>query len=110
MRVLVGHGSMYLRRDNCLIFHGCVPTDAAGNFNPLSIDGQLLAGRAMFEKIEEVVRRAAVNSNQADLTFCGICGVVRIRLCSAKTESPPWNATLSPTSLLTMRKRTATFR
>ncbi len=69
MRVLVGHGSMYLRRDNCLIFHGCVPTDAAGNFNSLSIDGQMLAGRAMFEKIEKVVRRAAVNSNQADLDF-----------------------------------------
>jgi len=27
MRYLVGHGSMYLIRDNHLIFHGCVPVD-----------------------------------------------------------------------------------
>lgn len=69
MRVLVGHGSMYLLRDNCLIFHGCVPSDSAGNFNSLSIDGQLLAGRALFEKIEKVVRRAVVHSDQSDLDF-----------------------------------------
>ncbi|APZ90736.1 fructose-bisphosphatase class III [Fuerstiella marisgermanici] len=69
MRFMVGHGSMYLRRDECLIFHGCVPVDADGNFLPLELDGQSLAGRAMFEEIEKVVRRAVVNSEQADLDF-----------------------------------------
>ncbi len=69
MRFMVGHGSMYLRREDCLIFHGCVPADAKGSFLPLSIDGQSLAGRAMFEEIEKVVRRAVVHSDQADLDF-----------------------------------------
>lgn len=69
IRFMVGHGSMYLRRDECLIFHGCVPVDAAGNFLPLTVDGQLLAGRRMFESIETVVRRAVVGAAEADLDF-----------------------------------------
>ncbi len=69
MRFMVGHGSMYLNRDECLIFHGCVPVDADGNFLPLEVDGQSLSGRELFEGIEKVVRRAVVNSEQADLDF-----------------------------------------
>ena len=69
MRFMVGHGSMYLKRDDCLIFHGCVPVNAEGRFLPLTIDGQSFAGRAMFEEIEKVVRRAVVKSNQSDLDF-----------------------------------------
>lgn len=69
MRFLVGNGSMYLKRDECLIFHGCVPVDADGNFLPLELDGQELAGRALFEEIEKVVRRAVVDSEQTDLDF-----------------------------------------
>ena len=69
IRFMVGHGSMYLRRDECLIFHGCVPVDAAGSFLPLSVDGQLLAGRKLFESIETVVRRAVVNAAEPDLDF-----------------------------------------
>lgn len=69
IRFVVGRGAMYLRRDECLIFHGCVPVDAEGNFLPLTVDGQVLAGRRMFESIETVVRRAVVGVAEADLDF-----------------------------------------
>ncbi|QDT08265.1 fructose-bisphosphatase class III [Stieleria marina] len=69
MRFMVGHGSMYLKRDECLIFHGCVPVDADGNFLSFEIDGKSFAGRALFEEIEKVVRRGVVESQQADLDF-----------------------------------------
>ena len=69
MRFMVGHGSMYLRRDDCLIFHGCVPVDADGSFLPLMVDGQEIAGRELFEGIETVVRRAVERSEEADLDF-----------------------------------------
>ena len=69
IRFMVGHGSMYLGRDECLIFHGCVPVDADGQFLPLSVDGQQLAGRKLFEHIETVVRRAVVGTAQPDLDF-----------------------------------------
>lgn len=69
IRFMVGHGSMYLRRDDCLIFHACVPVDAEGQFLPLTVDGQLLAGRELFESIEKVVRRAVVGAAESDLDF-----------------------------------------
>ncbi|KAA1261399.1 Fructose-1,6-bisphosphatase class 3 [Rubripirellula obstinata] len=69
MQYMVGHGSMYLRRDDCLIFHGCVPVDADGNFLPLKVDGEAVAGRELFEGIEAVVRRAVERSEEADLDF-----------------------------------------
>lgn len=57
-KYIVGNGSMYLRRDEHLIFHGCVPSDAQGEFLPMPIDGQMLKGRALFEAIENCVARA----------------------------------------------------
>lgn len=69
VRFMVGNGSMYLRRDECLIFHGCVPSDDEGKFLPLEIDGKPLAGRALFEGIETVVRRAVTAKEEVDLDF-----------------------------------------
>src|SRR5262249_17525770 len=40
-------GAMYLARDHNLIFHGCVPVDAAGNFISMRIDGVHHRGRAL---------------------------------------------------------------
>ena len=67
MRYIVGHGSMYLVRDDHLIFHGCVPCDAEGNFLPMTIDGKPVAGRNLFDAIETVVHRALENRSQSDL-------------------------------------------
>lgn len=69
MRYMVGHGSMYLQRGDCLIFHGCVPTGTDGSFLELEIDGQRYAGKALFEAIETVVRRALIKRKQHDLDF-----------------------------------------
>ncbi len=68
-RFMVGNGSMYLRRDDCLIFHGCVPVNADGEFLPLVVDGRELRGRELFEGIETVVRRAVMKAAEPDLDF-----------------------------------------
>ncbi|MGJ8653196.1 MAG: fructose-bisphosphatase class III [Opitutaceae bacterium] len=69
MKYMVGHGSMYLTRGDCLIFHGCVPVNTEGEFLGLEIDGEEFAGKALFEKIESVVRRAVVKRKDVDLDF-----------------------------------------
>ncbi len=69
MNFMVGHGSMYLMRGDCLIFHGCVPVDTEGQLLDLEIDGKLYAGRALYEEIEVVVRRALEKRKQRDLDF-----------------------------------------
>lgn len=69
MHYMVGHGSMYLQRGDCLIFHGCVPSDTEGNFLSLEIDGKSYSGRMLFEEIETVVRRALIKKKTPDLDF-----------------------------------------
>jgi len=57
MQYLAGRGSLWLKRDDHLIFHGCVPVDEKGQFLSLPVDGQPLQGRALFEALERVVAR-----------------------------------------------------
>ncbi len=58
MRFLAQKGTMWLRRDENLIFHACVPVDAQGEFLPMEIDGRELRGRALFDELNLVVQRA----------------------------------------------------
>jgi fructose-1,6-bisphosphatase-3 len=67
MQYLLSRGAMYLVRDGCLIFHGCVPVDRDGEFLTLSIDGQPLGGRAMYDAIGRVLLRAAERKATKDL-------------------------------------------
>lgn len=69
MQFLVDHGAMYLKRGDCLIFHGCVPCSPEGAFLSFPIDGQDKSGKELFEGIEMVVRRALVQSDPQDLDF-----------------------------------------
>lgn len=67
MRWLVSHGSMYQRRDEHLIFHGCVPVDGAGEFQAMTIDGEPRRGRALFDAIERVLVRVIDRPEGNDL-------------------------------------------
>ena len=58
MRYLAQRGTMWLRRDDHLIFHGCVPVDAAGEFLPMLVGGRELRGRALFDELNVVVQHA----------------------------------------------------
>ena len=64
---MVGRGAMYLKRDNHLIFHGCVPCNKQGEFLPMLVDGRAVAGRAMFDAIEQAVVRAIDRRSREDL-------------------------------------------
>jgi fructose-1,6-bisphosphatase-3 len=69
VQYVVGQGCMFLERDDHLIFHGCVPCDEFGGFLAMTVDGQSVAGRGMFQAIEKVVLRAVERREQADLDF-----------------------------------------
>jgi len=55
MRWMVSRGSMALRREEYLIFHGCMPVDAQGEFIPMTVNGEPYRGRALFQAIERTV-------------------------------------------------------
>ncbi len=64
---MISNGSMYVTRDDHLIFHGCVPVDEQGKFLPMTVDGQPYTGRALFEAIERVVSRVPEKKALKDL-------------------------------------------
>ena len=65
---MVANGAMSLVRDEHLIFHGCVPCDAAGTFLPMPLGGgRTAAGRPLFEEIQRVVLRVPQTRSAADL-------------------------------------------
>jgi fructose-1,6-bisphosphatase-3 len=57
VRWMVSNGEMYLRREEHLIFHGCVPVDQNGEFLPMMVNDQPYSGRALFDAIESYVYR-----------------------------------------------------
>jgi fructose-1,6-bisphosphatase-3 len=66
MTWLAAHGRMWLRRDLCAIFHGCVPVDDKGEFLAMTIDGVPRAGRALLDAFDTVVHRAVRARDPAD--------------------------------------------
>jgi fructose-1,6-bisphosphatase-3 len=67
MSYLGERGAMWLRRDDHLIFHGCVPVDEDGVFLPFPIDGEERSGRALFDAFDEVIVRAFRERQDKDL-------------------------------------------
>ena len=51
-------GQIVIRRDLALIFHGCVPVDATGHVQSFPVDGEPVAGKALFEALGRNVRGA----------------------------------------------------
>ena len=58
MQLLYSHGALYLVRNSNLLFHGSVPLNEDGSFKALNIFGKDYAGKALFDKIDQIVRQA----------------------------------------------------
>ncbi|WP_411847010.1 fructose-bisphosphatase class III [Roseibacillus persicicus] len=72
MLFLVKQGSLSLRRDEALIFHGCVPTNEDGSFREVQIGDAKLSGGDLFRELEQVVRscyREGAHTVSQDLDY-----------------------------------------
>ncbi len=67
MRFVEERGAMRAVRDENVIFHGCVPVDAAGEPLALEVDGKPVAGRALFAALDAAVHRAFRERRTSDL-------------------------------------------
>ena len=61
VRFLFRKGSMILPVDNTLLFHAGFPINQDGSFMTQSIDGVFYKGKALFEKLEQIIRNAYLN-------------------------------------------------
>lgn len=59
IRFLLAKGSMFKIANGNLLFHGCIPTEKDGSFSCIEIEGQTFSGKALYERIEKIVRDAA---------------------------------------------------
>jgi len=58
IRFLFSHGSMYKCVNGNLLYHGCIPMTADGEFEKCSINGVTSSGKALLDYLDEEVRKA----------------------------------------------------
>lgn len=71
MDCLYAHGSLYLVRNNNLLYHGSVPMLEDGSFDSLDILGSEYSGKALFDKIDTVMRAAYYEDDRSELKKYG---------------------------------------
>ena len=72
MLFLVRQGGLWLRRDEALIFHACMPTNEDGTFREVPVREERLSGGKLFSKLEDIVRktyREGAHTVSHDLDF-----------------------------------------
>ena len=58
IRYLYSHGTMYLRSNSGLLYHGCIPLTEDGEFDEVELAGRRLSGRDYLEALDGIVRSA----------------------------------------------------
>ena len=69
---LFSKGSMYLKCNSNLLYHGCIPLTEEGKFMEINIDGINYKGKSYLDKIENIIRQAFFNreKNEKDKRNC----------------------------------------
>ncbi|WP_411677684.1 fructose-1,6-bisphosphatase [Caproicibacter sp.] len=82
IRFLYSHGSMYLRMNSNLLYHGCIPMTQDGEFDTVGLGGRRRKGRELLEYLDSVVREAYFapdgtpeRENAQDMMWYLWCGV-----------------------------------
>ncbi|MFZ5940093.1 MAG: fructose-1,6-bisphosphatase [Bacteroidota bacterium] len=57
LKYLIDRGSMYLKFNHNLLYHGCIPLTEKGDFKKVMINGSYYSGKALLDKFDEVVRQ-----------------------------------------------------
>lgn len=58
---LFSKGSLYLKYNSNLLFHGCIPLNSDKTFKEMEIEGNLYKGRELLEKFEVLARKGYFN-------------------------------------------------
>lgn len=58
LRCFLHHGSLFLVRNNCLLYHAAIPLNPDGTFREVMVDGSPFKGRQLMERIDALVRTA----------------------------------------------------
>ena len=69
IKFLLDKGSIYLCYNGNLMFHGCIPLDKNGEFQPVVFDNEEYKGKAYMDYCDNRVRQAYKTRNPDDIAF-----------------------------------------
>lgn len=72
IRYLYAKGSLYLKFNNNLLFHGCIPLNEDGSFMSMSLHGQSFSGRALMDEFDKIAREAYFVTRDAEKKQYGL--------------------------------------
>ncbi len=58
LKCLYQRGSLFLVKNNCLLYHAAIPMNADGTFTEVDVCGQKVRGKALLERVERIIRDA----------------------------------------------------
>ena len=58
LKCLYQRGSLFLVKNNCLLYHAAIPMNADGSFTEVDVCGQKVSGKALMERVERIIRDA----------------------------------------------------
>jgi fructose-1,6-bisphosphatase-3 len=61
IKYILQAGQMYLKYNNNLLFHGCIPLEKDGSFSTVMVDGLPYKGRQLFDILEQKIRFSFLN-------------------------------------------------
>lgn len=56
IKILLEKGSIYLKRNSNLLFHGCIPLNENGEFREVNIFGESYSGKSLLQKCDQLCR------------------------------------------------------
>ena len=74
IRFLLTNGSMYLKFNSNLLYHGCIPVNEDGTFKKVQIgsSGKAYSGKAFFDRLEILVREGYFHKNNPEAKEYGM--------------------------------------
>jgi fructose-1,6-bisphosphatase-3 len=71
VRFLFANGSLYLKYNSNLLYHGCIPLNEDGSFKSMKLQGKVYKGRALFDRFEILAREAYFYEDNTDIKSYG---------------------------------------
>ncbi|MGB4438860.1 MAG: fructose-1,6-bisphosphatase [Sedimentibacter sp.] len=74
VRFLFTNGSMYLKFNSNLLYHGCIPVNEDGSFKSVKIgsSGKSYSGKSYFDRLEILVREGYFHENNPEAKLYGM--------------------------------------
>lgn len=66
MSCLLSHGSLYLARNNNLMFHASMPLNPDASFKDIEVEGELFHGKQLFDRLDRLIQQACRKDDNYD--------------------------------------------